>query len=305
MAHYDTEAVVRRLAAASVAVEFPPGGKTMVVDGVTIGRLVSELSTGASRLRRRAADPNALARVKRGVELAALDAGLCPRRYLKNIGTVGLGGQARLLRARVGLAGLGGLGGTIAEILTRAGVGEMVLVDPDVTSEDNLNRQLVVMEDNLGRSKVEAALDRLRRVNSATVFETHRVSGDRDSFARLYAGALVLVDALDSLPARFALEDAARSLGVPLVHGAIAGLSGQVTTVFPGDPGLEALYGQREGAGTRGVEALVGNPSPTPAMIAALEAQEVLKIVTGIGQPLRRKLLILDALSPYAAIVDL
>ncbi len=299
MVDYDLEAAVRKLAAASVAVEFPPGGTTRVVSDLAIRSLASELRAGAGN------DPNAFARVKRGLELAALDSGLCPRRYLRNIGTLGLAGQARLLRARVGLAGLGGLGGTVAEILTRAGVGELVLVDPDVTSEDNLNRQLVVTEDNLGRSKIEAALGRLRRVNSATGFETHQVSGDRDSFSLIYSGAAVLVDALDSLPARFALEDAARDLGVPLVHGAIAGLSGQVTTIFPGDPGLEALYGASGANGAQGVEATVGNPSPTPAMIAAIEAQEVLKIVAGVGLPLRRKLLVLDAMSPYAAIIDL
>lgn len=295
MTSSDPKDLAARLAAAATAVEFPPGGKTLVLDDAVISRLAAE-SAGRSP-----APPAE----KRAVEVAALAAGICPRRYLRNIGTLGLEGQARLLQARVGQAGLGGLGGTLAEILARAGVGELVLVDPDVFSQDNLNRQFLATEDDVGRSKTEAAVRRLGRVNSATTVTVHAVSGDGESFSRLFAGVDVVVDALDSLPSRFDLEDAARRLGVPMVHGAIAGLSGQVTTFFPGDPGLEALYGPRRTAAARGVEALVGNPSATPAMIAALEAQEVLKIVTGVGKPLRRKLLILDALSPYAAVVEL
>ncbi len=253
------------------------------------------------------------AAAKRELELAQLRAGVVPRRYLRNIGTLGLDGQARLLEARVGVAGLGGLGGTVAEVLARAGVGELVLVDPDVLTEDNLNRQLLATEPDLGQPKVLAAVARLGRVNSAVTVRAHQVPGDRDVFARLFAAATVVVDALDSVPARFELQAAAQALGVPLVHGAIAGLSGQVTVVFPGDPGLEVIYGRpgqpSEGeaarpAGKRRDES-PGNPSPTPLLVAALEAQEVIKIVSGVGEPLRRKLLILDGLRPYAAVVEL
>lgn len=288
MGDYDAGALDRELKAAAVAVDFPAGSRTLTVSDAIIGRLASQFGLS-----------------KRAAELAALGAGLCPRRYLKSSGTFGLDGQARLLGARVGVAGLGGLGGFIVEILCRAGVGELVLADPDTFSEDNLNRQLLSTEGTVGQAKAHAAVERLAKVNSATAVEAHQCRGDRRSFARLFAGAAVVVDALDSLGARFDLQDAATELGVPMVHGAIAGLSGQVTTVFPGDPGLECLYGSRDSAARTGVEMLVGNPSATPPMVAAFEAQEVLKILTGVGQPLRRKLLILDALSPYAAVVEL
>jgi molybdopterin/thiamine biosynthesis adenylyltransferase len=184
-------------------------------------------------------------------------------------------------------------------------VGELVLVDPDVTSDDNLNRQLLADEENLGRPKVDAAAVRLGAVNSATRVTAFRLRGDADSFSRVFQGAAVVVDCLDSIPARFALEDAARSLGVPLVHGAVGGFAGHVTCVFPGDPGLEALYGPRAEAAAQGVESVVGTPSPTPAVVAALEVTEVLKIIAGVGEPLRRKLLTFDTASPYFAVVEL
>jgi molybdopterin/thiamine biosynthesis adenylyltransferase len=279
-----------------------PSGKTLrVVDDEAIVRLAG-LYESASPAAPQAADP---ATAKREAELTALRAGICPRRYLRNIGVLGLQGQIRLLQTKAGLAGLGGLGGFVAEILARAGIGELILVDPDQTSEENLNRQLLVTEDTLGWDKVEAARERLQRVNSAVSLVTHRLAGDAASFGHVFAGAKIVIDALDSLPARYELQEAARLLGTPMVHGAIGGLSGQVTTIFPGDPGLSAVYGPRGSAGPHGVEALVGNPSATPAMIAALQAQEVIKLATGVGQPLRGKLLILDAMSPYAAIIDL
>jgi len=291
VADCDCETRLRRLEEASQPVQLPSGKTLRVVGDETIRGLVDPDQIGPAG--------------KRDVELAALGAGLCPRRYLRNVGTLGLDGQARLLSARVGVAGLGGLGGFVAEILARAGVGELVLVDPDQAGEDNLNRQLLVTEENLGWDKIEAARDRLERVNSAVSLTVHRLAGDAAIFTQLFGGAKVIVDALDSLPARFDLWEAARNLGVPMVHGAIGGLSGQVTTIFPGGPGLEAIYGPRDAVRQRGVEELVGNPSATPAMIAALQAQEVIKIVAGIGEPLRGKLLILDTMTPYASIIEL
>lgn len=284
----DLDRAVAELERESAPTELAPGREVRLVDEAVVLRVASDYGVP-----------------KRRLELAALEAGVAPRRYHRNLGLLGLHGQARLLEAKVGVAGLGGLGGLLTETLARAGVGRLVLTDPDSFADNNLNRQAFSTEDNLGRPKVEEAAARLARINSAVEVEVHQVEGDRDEFERLFAGAAVVCDALDNLPARFALLDAARRLRVPFVHGAIAGMTGQVTTVFPEDPGLEVLYGPPREAPSRGVETVLGNPSPTPPMIAALEAQEVVKIVTGVGQPLRRKLLIIDAFTPYAAVIDL
>lgn len=308
--------LLNRLAGRSVPVEVSPELTVRVVGEEDLVEAMVGLSAGgqagsgpgAAGSGEDAADSpvdGGLTRLRRGLEIATLRAGMSPRRYLRNLGTLGLEGQARLLEASVGVAGLGGLGGTIAELLARAGVGELVLVDPDTISEDNLNRQILATERNVGRTKVEAARERLALVNSAVSVATHRLRAEAADFTRLFRGTSVAVDALDNMASRFALQDAAAALGLPFVHGAIAGLSGQVATIFPGDPGLEALYGPRNTTRDRGVETVVGNPSPTPAMVAAVQAQEVVKLISGVGRPLRRRLLLLDALTGYAAVVEL
>jgi len=90
------------------------------------------------------------------------------------------------------------------------------------------------------------------------------------------------------------LQDAAQSLGIPLVHGAIGGMTGQVMTIFPGDEGLYALYGRGE-VPERGIEAQQGCPTATPMMVAAWQVQEVLKILLDKGDPLRHRMLFMDA----------
>jgi molybdopterin/thiamine biosynthesis adenylyltransferase len=87
---------------------------------------------------------------------------------------------------------------------------------------------------------------------------------------------------------------ACQELKIPFVHGAIAGYSGQVMTIFPGDKGLPAIYGPDMGKAAHGLEILTGNPPATAALIAAWEVQEAVKIITGVGKPIRDRLLFLD-----------
>ena len=231
---------------------------------------------------------------RRQVELAALEVGLVPERYRKNIGTVGREGQTRLLRATVAVVGVGGLGGWVAEGLARMGLGHLVLIDGDVYAEDNLNRQLGCVERVVGQPKVSVLCRRIAEVNGAVTVTVRMEWLREDNAADLLAGADVVVDALDTLPARFVLQGAAGQLGLPLVHGAIAGYTGQVMTIFPGDRGLSALYGDADGVPERGLETQLGNPAATPMMIAAWQTQEVVKLLTERGTPLRGKLLIFD-----------
>lgn len=229
----------------------------------------------------------------REVELAALAIGLLPERYRRNFGTLGLAGQARLLRATVGVVGAGGLGGWIIEALARMGVGRLIVIDGDTFQENNLNRQLGCTEATLGRAKAVVLAERASVVNSAVEVVAQVAWLTAENAGALLGGAEVLVDALDTLPARFVLEDAARALGVPLVHGAIGGYTGQVMTIFPGDPGLRGFYG--DNAPERGVEVRLGNPAATPMMVAAWQVQEVIKLLTGQGALLRGRILLMDA----------
>lgn len=235
----------------------------------------------------------ALALSRREVELAALEAGVVPLRYLRNLGTIGLSGQAALLRATVAVVGLGGLGGYVLEGLTRSGVGRLSAVDFDVFEEHNLNRQLLSTEHDLGRAKAEAAAERIAAVNRAVEVIPRRSRLTVDSAPVLLRGADVVVDALDNLPDRLVLQEAAAALGVPLVHGAIAGFMGQVMVVMPGDPGLRLLYPDGQ-APEHGLEQSLGTPAATPMLVAALQVQEVIKLITGVGEPLRRRLMMVD-----------
>jgi molybdopterin/thiamine biosynthesis adenylyltransferase len=230
----------------------------------------------------------------REVELAALRARVLPERYRRNLGTVGWQGQIRLLEATVAVVGAGGLGGWVIEGLARMGVGHLIVVDGDRFEENNLNRQLGCTEDGVGRLKAESLAERVAKVNGSVDVLAHVTWLDENNAQDLLAGAQVVVDALDTLPARFALEKAAAVLCIPMIHGAIGGYTGQIMTILPGDPGLRGLYG--DGAiPERGIETQLGNPSATPMMISAWQIQEVVKVLLGQGNLLRNRLLVMDA----------
>jgi molybdopterin/thiamine biosynthesis adenylyltransferase len=233
-------------------------------------------------------------RTTREIEIAALVAEVYPARYARNYGTVGREGQLRLLQSTVAVVGAGGIGGWVIEGLARMGVGQLVIIDYDHFADNNLNRQLGCTEASLGRPKAEVLAERVAVVNSAVQVRPHMAMLDEHDAAVLLDGAQVVVDALDSLPARKTLEQAARQLGIPLVHGAIGGYGGHVLTIFPGAPGLAALYGDRLEQ-PRGVEVRLGNPAATPMMIAAWQIHEVVKILLGQGELLRGRALFMDA----------
>jgi molybdopterin/thiamine biosynthesis adenylyltransferase len=227
------------------------------------------------------------------VEVAALARHILPERYQRNLGTLGWEGQARLLQSCVAVVGAGGLGGWIIEGLARMGVGHIIIIDGDSFQDNNLNRQLGCTESTLGCPKAGCLARRVGEVNGA-VRVTARVAWlTEENGSALVAGASVLVDALDSLPARFLLERIAAQMQVPMVHGAIGGYMGQVMTIFPGDPGLGAFYGAP--TFERGMEIQLGNPAATPMMIAAWQIQEVVKILVGQGNLVRHRVLIMDA----------
>ncbi|MCX7681636.1 MAG: HesA/MoeB/ThiF family protein [Anaerolineae bacterium] len=230
----------------------------------------------------------------REVELAALEAGIVPHRYVRNMGTLGPEGQAKLLRSTVAVVGLGGLGGYVAEALARMGVGRLILIDGDVFEEHNLNRQLFGTEAVLGQPKALVARQRVTEVNQAVEVIAHVATLTRQNVDTLLRGADVVVDALDRLPTRLMLQDGAQALGIPMVHGSIAGFLGQVMTILPGDTGLRGLYGHQENLPERGLEAHLGTPAATPMAVAAWEVQEVIKILTGRGDLLRHRLLVMD-----------
>lgn len=232
---------------------------------------------------------------RREAEIALLEIGILPRRYLRSYGTVGLEGQLLLLRSCAAVIGLGGLGGYIVEGLARMGVGRLVLVDGDVFCDHNLNRQVLSCERNLGRSKAQVAGERVREINRAVEVVSYSQNATRQNLPGWLSGVGVVVDALDRLPSRLMLQDVATQVGIPVVHGAIAGWMGQVMTILPGDVGLRALYGDGP-VPEQGAEAELGCPSASPMMVAALQVHETVKILLGKEGLLRGRMLFIDAL---------
>jgi molybdopterin/thiamine biosynthesis adenylyltransferase len=230
----------------------------------------------------------------REIEIFALQNNIIPERYQRNLGVVIPSEQAKLLQSKVAIIGAGGLGGTVLELLARMGIGKLIIVDKDLIVDSNLNRQILSTEKNLGQSKTEFAVKRVKEINSSIEIVEHSVFINSDNVKKIIEGAGIVVDALDNLPSRFVLQKACRDLKIPLVHGAIAGFNGQLTTIFPEDKGLELIYGPDRDLPEHGSEVELGAPTVTPALIASLEAQEVVKILLKRGKLFRNRLLYLD-----------
>jgi molybdopterin/thiamine biosynthesis adenylyltransferase len=242
---------------------------------------------------------------KRDLEIAALDLEVWPQRYLRNAGSLGIAGQKKLLQSKALLIGAGGLGGTIAQLLARMGLGALVMADGDSFSEDNLNRQAFSFEPNVGSPKVRVARSEIARINAATEVEVFEGFAAEKEFADLVKGVQVAVDALDNMPSRFRLEKACRDARIPLVHGAVAGFTGQVTTIYPEDVGFRAFYGDPQNAPEKGIEVELGNLAGIVSTIASLQVQEAIKVLTGLGRPLRNRLLFIDSLNGVAETISL
>lgn len=230
----------------------------------------------------------------REIEISCLEQNIIPIRYIRNIGTIGIEGQLKLLCSTVAVCGVGGLGGTIIELLARQGIGHLVIIDNDKFAENNLNRQIMATEGDLKKSKVKVAVTRIKKINSAVTVTAVNKKIDSKNVKNLIKDAGVVIDGLDNLMTRQIVADACNKLKIPFVHGAIAGFNGQLMTIFPGDKGLSAICGPCTDENACGIEAQTGNPAATPAVIAAWEVQEAIKIITGIGNPIRNRLIFLD-----------
>jgi len=248
---------------------------------------------------------SALGLQKREVEAAALNLEVWPQRYLRNAGSLGIAGQKKLLESRALLIGVGGLGGTIAQLLARMGLGRLVIADGDIFSEDNLNRQAFCFEETVGVSKVRVARSEILKINSSTEVEIFEGFVAEKELSSLIQGIAVAIDALDNMPSRFRLEKTCREARTPLVHGAVAGFTGQVTTIFPDDIGFRAFYGDPKTAPEKGIELELGNLAGIVSAIASLQVQEAIKIITGLGRPLQNRLLFLDSLNGSAETISL
>ena len=178
-------------------------------------------------------------------------------------------------------------------MLGRLGLRHINACDGDVFSVSNLNRQLLATEDNLGTNKAKAAAIRMETVNSEVSVRTFAEYLTPENAARIFDGCDLVIDALDSPQAKCMLEELCEGFRLPLVHGAVEGWFGQVCTVMPGDWTLRSLY-QNTNRGDQQEAEKTGNPSFTPAAVAALQVSEALKVLLDKEGILRNEVLFLD-----------
>ncbi len=220
------------------------------------------------------------------------------RRYLRHLvlPEIGVGGQRRMKAARVLVVGAGGLGSPVLLYLAAAGVGAIGVVDADVVSFTNLQRQIVHGEASLGRPKVESARDRLHDLNAEVDVSTHNEVFTSATAERIASGYDMVVDGTDNFPTRYLINDVCLKLGIPFVYGAIFRMEGQLSVfcaedgpcyrcVFPNPPPPDSVMTCEE-AGVLGV---------VPGTIGTLQATEAMKLILKLGSPLVGRLLVYSA----------
>ena len=226
-------------------------------------------------------------------------------RYDRNFNTLSLEEQKKLGTSNVIVIGLGGLGGSVCEMLARVGIGHLTLIDGDVFEASNLNRQLLSEERLIGFPKAQAAKNRVNAINSEVKVRYFIEYVDESNMYERIKDADVVMDCLDSIDTRFKLQKAAQKASIPIVSGAIAGVAGQVTTIFPDDKGYELIYGKKGRKQSKGVETRTGNIAYCAFFVAALQSSECLKVLLDRGDILRNKLLIAELWTNTFDILDL
>ncbi|WP_324674146.1 molybdopterin-synthase adenylyltransferase MoeB [Hymenobacter sp. GOD-10R] len=219
------------------------------------------------------------------------------RRHLQ-LPEIGEAGQAKLLAARVLVVGAGGLGCPVLQYLAAAGVGTLGIADADKVEASNLQRQVLFGETDLGQLKAEAAARAVQRLNPAVHCEVYPQRVDLADVRDLVAQYDVVVDGSDNFPTRYLLNDACVSLGKPLISGAIYKFEGQVSVFnYQGGPTYRCLFPQPPSAAEAPNCDATGVLGVLPGLIGCAQATETLKVILGLGEVLRGRLWLFDALS--------
>ena len=210
---------------------------------------------------------------------------------------VGLEGQLKLLDAKVLLLGAGGLGSPTALYLAAAGVGTLGIVDDDVVDLSNLQRQVTHTNDRIGVPKVDSAEKTINAINPDVKVVKYQTRLDASNIMEIIEGYDVIVDGVDNFPTRYLLNDATVRLKIPVVSASILGFDGQLSVFAPYEARATAASTRRRrppswrpSCGANGVLGVL------PGIMGLLQATEVIKLVTGAGEPLIGRLLLYEAL---------
>jgi len=228
------------------------------------------------------------------------------RRYDRHLllPEIGADGQRRLRNARVCVVGAGGLGSPVLLYLAAAGVGTIGIVDPDDVDEANLQRQVVHGRTDVGRPKVDSARDSVLALDPDIAVIVHRGALTSENVESILSGYDVVVDGTDNFPTRYLVNDACVALGLPEVWGSVLRFDAQVSVFWgrPAGPGVAAvqlrdLFPEPPAADEVPSCAEAGVLGALCGQAGSVMATEVVKLVTGIGEPLLGRVLVIDALA--------
>jgi adenylyltransferase/sulfurtransferase len=210
---------------------------------------------------------------------------------------MGMDGQRKLKQASVLCIGAGGLGSPAAMYLAAAGIGRLGIVDFDVVDFSNLQRQLLHTTNDVGRTKLASAKDKVVALNPHVQVDTYEEALSSENAMRLFKGYDVILDGTDNFPTRYLVNDACVLMGIPNAYGSIFRFEGQASVFATKDgPCYRCLYPEPPPPGLVPSCAEGGVLGVLPGVIGVIQATESIKLVTGIGEPLIGRFLIYDAL---------
>ncbi|MFN3403424.1 MAG: molybdopterin-synthase adenylyltransferase MoeB [Cytophagaceae bacterium] len=233
------------------------------------------------------------------------------KRYNRHIilKELGMEGQEKLKNAKVLVVGAGGLGCPVLQYISAAGVGTIGIIDGDNVDESNLHRQVLYAVEDIGKAKASVAATKLKQQNPYTNFITYKESLTTDNALDVVGKYDIVVDGTDNFSTRYLCNDACVILNKPLVSGAIFKFEGQISVFNLTDkegnkgPTYRCLFPEPPLPGEVPTCSEAGVIGVLPGLIGTMQANEVIKIITGIGQPLSGRLLLFDALTMNQSIV--
>jgi len=224
------------------------------------------------------------------------------KRYARHIvlAEIGGAGQQRFKAARVLVIGAGGLGAPVALYLAAAGIGTIGIVDDDVVSLSNLQRQVIHASDRVGDAKVDSARDALTAINPHVDVIAHKTRLTADNAEALIGDFDIVADGSDNFATRYLSADTCAALKVPLVTAAVGRFDGSVTVLKPWEndnPSYRDIFPEAPPDGLLPTCAEAGILGALTGVIGSIQALEVLKLVAGIGEPLIGRLMLYDGLA--------
>jgi molybdopterin-synthase adenylyltransferase len=271
---------------------FDPDGKPRSLINIYVNGKNMRFSNGMATLLKDGDSVHILPAVAGGAELTNDDM----QRYSRQImlEEIGFVGMEKLRNAKVCVVGVGGIGNPVVTQLTAMGVGKLKIVDRDVIEISNLHRQHLYTQDDLGKVKVEVAKERLKKMNPIVEIETVPTTVTNYTAESIVKGFDIVIDALDSIDARYALNDACIKYNIPFIYAGALGMVGSVCTILPNKSScLRCMF-----------PTLAENDMPTCStegvhpsilyIVGSIQVSEIVKIITGQQPALVNKLFYID-----------